>query len=654
MPHLKAMNHHRREPGETVACQTKNSQQEPFCTTTLEEEEEESKKHIQMLGIAPVASTMTASLPNSEATMLTKDQKIPTRSVSSDSNNSSNSNSMEDDADKTQHKATKTPVQKTNDAPNMSITPSPATADGRKTPTHLTPGPVLTLFGPHKDRLVTSPISTACRKGAVSPLEASSVSRKDSFPLPRSLTLSLDNAETDVVQRLEPENRLLSPRRRVSYLDQQGYEEETSIEGEEQPTTKRARVDATSSPASFSPVLENKSKEEGVSSPSPAQEMKTDAHYEESSSKTFKSFASTPKTHDGAYPLPPMTQYHHQYGFPPPPPPPLGHVAYAPPPQSTLYGGAPPPPPPPPHMYSAYPSVHQHAPSYPPQFYPAEPFFAHPYAHPAAPGYQPTPTVGSLSVPQPQLQATHKSARASKKTSTMQTQQQHPRPLGSHAVPPPPLKRLARSTNRCIPLQNPVPGRLQSKSIDEEGLPTSGGLGASSVLPEFHRIVNFPDYLCKTKNNNGGASIKKHCVMCGKLRLCAAPASVVHQRKGYSTSASMMQADDTNSDKSSHFIIPAQNKLVCTQCDVTVWSLKLQPTMNGAVERPAGSSGTRNIEIKWCKGCKNFKAWAAFGDKGGATKCEKCRNRQREKYALQKDTASAAKGLECLKRLSTV
>jgi len=42
------------------------------------------------------------------------------------------------------------------------------------------------------------------------------------------------------------------------------------------------------------------------------------------------------------------------------------------------------------------------------------------------------------------------------------------------------------------------------------------------------------------------------------------------------------------------------------------------------------------LQIKWCKGCKNFRPWAAFGEKGGATKCMKCRERQKEKYASQK------------------
>jgi len=47
------------------------------------------------------------------------------------------------------------------------------------------------------------------------------------------------------------------------------------------------------------------------------------------------------------------------------------------------------------------------------------------------------------------------------------------------------------------------------------------------------------------------------------------------------------------------------------------------------------------LEIKWCKGCKNFRHWAAFGDKGSATKCVRCRHRQKEKYAKQKEEIRA-------------
>ena len=54
------------------------------------------------------------------------------------------------------------------------------------------------------------------------------------------------------------------------------------------------------------------------------------------------------------------------------------------------------------------------------------------------------------------------------------------------------------------------------------------------------------------------------------------------------------------------------------------------------------------LEIKWCKGCKNFCPWAAFGDKGLATKCVRCRERQREKYALQKEEKDKKKSSSSL------
>ena len=77
--------------------------------------------------------------------------------------------------------------------------------------------------------------------------------------------------------------------------------------------------------------------------------------------------------------------------------------------------------------------------------------------------------------------------------------------------------------------------------------------------------------------------------------------------------------------------IPTQNKGLCTICDVNVWIV--------------ASSG---LEIKWCKGCKNFRPWAAFGDKGLATKCVRCRERQREKYALQKEEKDKKKSSSSL------
>ena len=86
-------------------------------------------------------------------------------------------------------------------------------------------------------------------------------------------------------------------------------------------------------------------------------------------------------------------------------------------------------------------------------------------------------------------------------------------------------------------------------------------------------------------------------------------------RSGVAPTASSSASGGT----SDHVIIPTQNKGLCTECDVNVWTVM--------------SSG---LEIKWCKGCKNFRPWAAFGDKGMATKCVRCREKQRGKYAREK------------------
>ena len=146
-----------------------------------------------------------------------------------------------------------------------------------------------------------------------------------------------------------------------------------------------------------------------------------------------------------------------------------------------------------------------------------------------------------------------------------------------------------------------------------------------AVLPDFHCLINYPDYLAKPRNSSSDAGTppagKKNCVMCGKLRVCSSSSLVnrskskQHQQQPRVDTTSTFEQDDGFSH-----IIPRQNKGLCTACDVTVWVV----VSNG-------------MEIKWCKGCKNFRPWAAFGDKGSATKCVRCRDRQREKYAMQKD-----------------
>ena len=170
---------------------------------------------------------------------------------------------------------------------------------------------------------------------------------------------------------------------------------------------------------------------------------------------------------------------------------------------------------------------------------------------------------------------------------------------------------------------------LQSVSYAVMGILTQNSEAEKTkdvVLPDFHRLVNYPDYLAKSRSPSSSETGsppagKKNCVMCGKLRVCSA-SSLVNKGKAKQDALSVdADAKSTleDDDGTSH-IIPRQNKGLCTACDVTVWVVV--------------SDG---MEIKWCKGCKNFRPWAAFGDKGSATKCVRCRDRQREKYAMQKD-----------------
>lgn len=177
------------------------------------------------------------------------------------------------------------------------------------------------------------------------------------------------------------------------------------------------------------------------------------------------------------------------------------------------------------------------------------------------------------------------------------------------------------SANRCIPLTPPVPSKYWSDA----------DIAKDIILPDFHRLVNFPDLLVKGRNvaGDGGdgsspnaLSGKKRCVMCGQLRVSATYVRAKNKGGVEESGEGSNGASNNNANGSSH-IIPRQNKGVCTACDVTVWvALELD-----------------GMEIKWCKGCKNFRPWSHFGDKSLATKCLRCRDRQKEKYAMQKSAS---------------
>jgi len=198
---------------------------------------------------------------------------------------------------------------------------------------------------------------------------------------------------------------------------------------------------------------------------------------------------------------------------------------------------------------------------------------------------------------------------------------------------------LPNSKRKCVPLKPPIPSKFQG---DMEKV-------KNAQVPEFNSLVNFPAHISQKQSMNIPDGMRC-CVMCGQ----ACPCSVSNKNKGKGTGKSggsgangkgsngtgggltplgnNGQASSSAPPKGgangagNYAIIPTQNKGLCTLCDVNVWVVV--------------SSG---LEIKWCKGCKNFRPWAAFGDKGLATKCVRCRERQREKYALLKEEKEKAR-----------
>ena len=182
-----------------------------------------------------------------------------------------------------------------------------------------------------------------------------------------------------------------------------------------------------------------------------------------------------------------------------------------------------------------------------------------------------------------------------------------------------PLSSMAQSRRKCVPLKPPIPSKFQG-DMDKS---------KSALVPEFTNLVNFPGHMSQKQSVNLPEGMRC-CVMCGQACPCSTGNKSKKSKKGSDGSLaprSNNTSQDQLGDKNSGYaIIPTQNKGLCTLCDVNVWVVV-----------------TSGLEIKWCKGCKNFRPWAAFGDKGLATKCLRCRERQREKYALQKEEKEKAR-----------
>jgi hypothetical protein len=176
---------------------------------------------------------------------------------------------------------------------------------------------------------------------------------------------------------------------------------------------------------------------------------------------------------------------------------------------------------------------------------------------------------------------------------------------------------ISASKRKCEPHRPPVPAKFQG-NIEKY---------KDAQIPEFNNLVNFPGHMNQKQPPNVPEGMRC-CVMCGQACPCSQGGK---QKKGDKMPTSLLPLGNSknipNATGNGFAIIPTQNKGLCTLCDVNVWIV----TQTG-------------LQIKWCKGCKNFRPWAAFGDKGLATKCVRCRDRQREKYALQKEEKERQRG----------
>lgn len=193
-----------------------------------------------------------------------------------------------------------------------------------------------------------------------------------------------------------------------------------------------------------------------------------------------------------------------------------------------------------------------------------------------------------------------------------------------------PLSNMAQSKRKCVPLKPPIPSKFQGDFEKAKG----------AQVPEFTSLVNFPAHISQKQAVNLPEGMRC-CVMCGQACPCSVGGKLKKGGKksdkgGEGLAPRGSNGQDMMGDKNGGYaIIPTQNKGLCTLCDVNVWIVV--------------QSG---LEIKWCKGCKNFRPWASFGDKGLATKCLRCRERQREKYALQKEEKEKSRTLKAKKEKS--
>jgi len=183
-----------------------------------------------------------------------------------------------------------------------------------------------------------------------------------------------------------------------------------------------------------------------------------------------------------------------------------------------------------------------------------------------------------------------------------------------HGNVPPQVDVSSSSKSNCVPMKPPIPSKFQGDMNKYKDV----------SVPDFNNLVNFPCHM--NQKSAPAPDGTRNCVMCGH----SCPCTTGGKQKGKNNNSHPLADNNQNkgaSGMNNNFaIIPSQNKGLCTLCDVNVWIVVHS-----------------HLEIKWCKGCKNFRPWAAFGEKGLATKCVRCRERQREKYAMEKEKKERAK-----------
>ena len=184
------------------------------------------------------------------------------------------------------------------------------------------------------------------------------------------------------------------------------------------------------------------------------------------------------------------------------------------------------------------------------------------------------------------------------------------------------------SSHTGIPVGNGDDGIIRPPADDE---PTSYNT-SSTACSENEKAIDKKQKQPSSVDEKLDAYYSKHpnknkhvrfCVMCGERRQCNRSSN--EYRKG-------------------DIFIPNQNRGVCSWCDTNVvWNVITpappattnESTISMATTTPTIPVDETTLELKWCKGCKNFRCWTAFCNNGMATKCDPCREKQSLKY-LQK------------------